>query len=105
MAALFSRNVTDIADNHIVSLRGELDMETAGGLIGWLTEVSGSRLVVDLSELSFMDSGLAVMVQAKNKWGDSFVLTRPQPNVRRVFEVTGLGHWIVEWDSAWSAEN
>lgn len=100
---LFSRSVNGDGDIHLVSFRGELDLSTAAGLVDWLVEISGSKIVIDLSELTFMDSsGIAVFVQAKNELGDSVVLTRPQPNVRRVFEVTGLSDLITEWDPAWS---
>src|ERR1700722_5116844 len=100
---LFSRSVNDVGDIHLVSFRGELDLSTAAGLVDWLVEISGSKIVIDLSELTFMDSsGIAVFVQAKNELGDSVVLKRPQPNVRRVFEVTGLSALFTEWDPAWS---
>ena len=31
-------------------------MSTAAGLVDWLVEISGSKIVIDLSELTFMDS-------------------------------------------------
>ncbi len=66
----------------------------------WLVEQSGSTVVIDLSELSFMDSsGLTAFITAKNRIeaaGDKLVLTSPQPNVLRVFEVTGLAELITE---------
>ena len=100
---LFSHSVNDVGDIHLVSFRGELDLSTAAGLVDWLLEISNSKIVIDLSELTFMDSsGIAVFVQAKNELGDSVVLTRPQPNVRRVFEITGLSDLFTEWDPAWS---
>ena len=102
MSPHFSRSVTNVGDSHIVALRGELDVATAEGLFDWLTEVSGSTVVVDLSELTFMDSsGISVMIQAKNAFGDSFVITRPRPNIRRVFEITGLSDWLTDWDPEW----
>ena len=100
---LFFRSVNDVGDIHLVSFRGELDLSTATGLVDWLVEISGSKIVIDLSELTFMDSsGIAVFVQAKNELGDSVVLTRPQPNVKRLFEITGLSDLFTEWDPAWS---
>jgi len=100
-----SRNVIDVGDVHIVSLGGELDMATVEGLSDWLVDISGSTVVIDLSELTFMDSsGIGAMVRAKNELGDSLVLTRPQPNVRRVIEVTGLSGWLTEWNPAWSSD-
>ena len=34
--------------------------------------------------------------------GNDLVLTRPQSNIRRLFEVTGLSDWFREWDPTWS---
>lgn len=103
MAPQLSRSVTDIGDVHLVSLHGELDISSAVGLLDWLLEISGSTLIIDLSGVSFMDSsGIRVMVQAKNKMGDALVLTRPQRNVRLVFEVSGLDDWLTDWDPGWS---
>lgn len=106
MDPTFSFSVIDINDVHIVSLRGELDMATAEGLADRLVRVSGSTVVVDLDLLTFMDSsGIAALIEAKNRMaeGDMLVLARPQENVRRVFEITGLSEWIHDWDSNWSA--
>lgn len=79
------------------------DLSTAASLVDWLVEISGAKIAIDLSELTFMDSsGIAVFVQAKNELGDSIVLTRPQPNVRRVVEIAGLSELFTEWDPGWS---
>ena len=103
MEATFSRSVTDVGDAHVVTLSGELDAATSDGLLEWFTEIAGSTVVVDLSDLTYMDSsGIGVMVQAKRRLGDSFVLTRPQPPVERVFEITGLMSLFSSWDPAWS---
>ena len=103
MAPSFSRSVTDIDDLHVVTLRGELDLATADGLVEWLLDIAGSRVVVDLADLTFMDSsGIAVMIQAKNQLGDAIVFTRPHPNVWQVLELTGLTDLLTEWNPAWS---
>ena len=103
MEETFRRTVADVGDVRVVTLRGELDMQSAEGLADWLVEIPGPSVVVDLSELTFMDtSGITVMVRVRQRLGDSFVLTRPQPNVRRIFEITGLGGWLSEWDPRWS---
>ncbi len=103
MKPLFSCIVTDFSDIHLVSFRGELDLAGTEGLSDWLVEISGSKLVIDLSELTFIDSsGLAAIIQAKKALGGAVVLTRPQPNVRRVFELTGLSDLLTEWDPSWS---
>lgn len=100
----FSRNVRDVDGFHVVTLSGELDIASAEGLSDWLVEISGSTVVIDLSEVTFMDStGLTAFISARNRLrDDSVVLTRPQPNVLRVFEITGLDKWIVEWDERWA---
>jgi anti-anti-sigma factor len=105
MCPAFSFSVVDVGDVHIVSLRGELDMATAVGLEDWLVEVSGSTVVVDLDQLTFMDSsGIAALIGARNRMiekGDALVLTRPKENVRRVFGITGLTDWFSDWDPNW----
>src|SRR5829696_10442027 len=48
-------------------LIGELDASTADVLLGALAEVDGQVVVMDLSEVSFMDSGgLNALIQAKH---------------------------------------
>jgi anti-sigma B factor antagonist len=77
---------------------GEIDVATAQGLRSELAAVpSGTRkLVVDLSEVTFLDStGLGVLVATLKRLQDgaddsrvALVVTRPQ--TVRVLEVTGL---------------
>jgi anti-sigma B factor antagonist len=107
MGPTFSFSVIDVGDVHVVSFRGDLDIGTANGLADWLVEVSGSTVVIDLDHLTFMDSsGIATLIEANNrisKNGHTLVLTRPQENVRQVFEVTGLTDWLSAWDPNWLA--
>lgn len=104
--AAFSRRVSDVGEVHVVSLVGELDLATSEGLEDWLVEVSGSLVVIDLSQLTFMDSsGIATLVKARSKIeeaGSELRLTRPVPNVERVLEIVGLGDWVDDWDPAWA---
>jgi anti-sigma B factor antagonist len=105
-AVPFSRRVIAVDSGHLVRLRGELDMAAATDLLDWLVEIAGSKLIIDLSELTFMDSsGVAVMAQAKDHLGDALVLSRPRSNVRRVFELTGLADWLTDWNPEWSPES
>ncbi len=103
----FSRRARDVGDVHVVTLRGELDMATAEGLSDWLVESAGSPVVVDLSELSFMDSsGIAALVIARNRMtanGDELILARPQAGVLKVLELVGLANWVTDWDPRWGA--
>ena len=79
-----------------VSPVGELDLATAPTLDACLAELrdSGSRqLIVDLSQLDFIDStGLQLLLQydaEARQDGFSFALTSGPPAVQRVFELSG----------------
>jgi anti-anti-sigma factor len=85
------------SENGVVELRlhGELDLASSPLLEGEIEEVEGSahsRLVIDLSELEFMDStGLHVLVAAHERSlanGHQLSLRRGQPAVQRIFELT-----------------
>jgi anti-sigma B factor antagonist len=90
----------------MVALQGELDMATAEGLSDWLIDQSGSVVVVDLAELTFMDSsGISAFVMAQNQMGrqgNSMIFTRPTPMVRRTLELVGLEDWIQDWKPDWA---
>ncbi|MFI8825685.1 STAS domain-containing protein [Streptomyces sp. NPDC053431] len=81
----------------VLSVGGELDMETADRLEDHLTEQlrqGRSHLVLDLSALGFMDSsGLNVLIRAFQKAreiGGDLYLAAPTPAVRRILEITGV---------------
>ncbi len=82
---------------HFVSLEGELDLSNADALRAEFARIeatSVSRIVLDLSELEFIDStGLAVILRAHERArNDGYVLRvlRPTGQVARVFELCGL---------------
>jgi anti-sigma B factor antagonist len=76
-----------------VRLRGELDVATVPSVSEAIESFRAdgpSRLVIDLKELSFMDSsGIALLVQLANR-AESIQVRNPSAKVRRVFELTGL---------------
>ena len=81
----------------LVSVSGELDLHTAGCLQARIEEadtVGAGTDVVDLSEISFIDSSaLEVLVRETKRLegrGHSLVLVTNDPRTRRVVEVTGL---------------
>jgi anti-sigma B factor antagonist len=81
----------------IVSLSGELDLYTAERVrlaIGEADAVGADTVIVDLSEISFIDStALGLLVQETKRLegrGHSLVLVTSDPRTLRVFEVTGL---------------
>jgi anti-sigma B factor antagonist len=101
--SLTSRNLPDL---HIVALHGELDLASAEGLAGALVDLAGSTLVVDLADLSFMDSsGIGALVTARKRiraqgLGD-LVVTRPTAIVQKALEIVGLDELIAEWSPDW----
>jgi anti-anti-sigma factor len=101
--SIIARNLPDL---HVVALHGELDIATADGLAEALVAVAGSTLVVDLSDLTFMDStGIGTLVVARNRvlanGQGQMVLTRPTAIVRKALEIVGLSEWVVEWSPEW----
>jgi anti-sigma B factor antagonist len=81
----------------LVSLEGELELETAAVLKKHLgdDELSGTRrLIVDLSDLRFMDStGMRTLLQLQQRVllnGGKLSLVCGNPGILRAFEVAGL---------------
>jgi anti-sigma B factor antagonist len=101
----FSVVVRQAADVQVVALSGELDLATSQGLPDTLNEIAGPTVVVDLAGLSFVDSsGITALVLARQRIegrGSSFVLTRPQEQVAKTFEIIGLAQWMAPWSTAW----
>ena len=89
-----------------VSVAGELDQGTAPELRGVLAEALGdgaTPVLVDLSDCDFIDStGLSLLVEAKRKLGDErrrFGVCCPDPDVRRLLELTGIDRAVGLFDS------
>jgi anti-anti-sigma factor len=81
----------------VVRLRGELDIANGDDLRDRLRAARrsyGDHLVLDLTDLRFMDShGLSIIIdcyKAVSKAGGGLVLAAPRPIVRRTLEITGL---------------
>jgi anti-sigma B factor antagonist len=79
-----------------ITLQGELDLASAPQMQEHLRaagEGAPSRVIVDLSQLAFIDStGLRVLLQADahaREQGYELVLRPGDATVQRVFEVTG----------------
>jgi anti-anti-sigma factor len=81
-----------------IAVDGEIDLATTEQLQADLLDVISAglahRVEVDLAGVSFMDcTGLGVLVVARGaaaRAGCSLQITRPQPVVRRILELTGL---------------
>jgi anti-anti-sigma factor len=77
----------------VIRLWGELDLATADKLTEGLSNLDGSA-VLDLSELTFIDSsGISALVHQYNRRG-GLVLIGPRPNVARVLRIAGLEDWV-----------
>jgi anti-sigma B factor antagonist len=84
-------------DSCVLSLTGEFDLFTAPQVrtrLEELTEEGPSRVIVDLSAVTFMDSsGLAVLLDTWHSFGARqrvFRVVCPPGPVRTTLEITGL---------------
>jgi anti-anti-sigma factor len=80
----------------LVALRGELDFASGEPLSTAFADLTGGprRVVVDLSDLEFVDSSgvkmLVAAARAVEDAGGAFVLAGPTATVRRVFDILHL---------------
>lgn len=97
VADLLSVEVSWNHDEVVVALAGELDISTRHRVTDVLTELeraAPSRLVIDLSQLSFLDStGLALFVavdkHCREDGGPALKIRPGPPAVQRLFELVG----------------
>lgn len=89
----------------VVRLAGELDLynahEVREALIG-CAEEAPARLVVDLSEVTFIDStALGVLIEARTKLANrkGFLLASPGLETKRALEISGLDRHFSVHDS------
>ena len=101
VATALSINRRDEAGGVVLALSGELDVVSAPDLELCLNEVMAEaldRVVLDLSELAFVDSaGVSVLIKARqdaDSSGRTLVLGRPTEQVHRVFALVGLADWL-----------
>jgi anti-anti-sigma factor len=87
----------------VVRLAGELDLYNSGEVGQALAQVAGEapeRVVVDLGEVSFVDStALGTLVEARKQVDGRLFLASPGPEVRRALEVSGLLQHFAVHDS------
>lgn len=91
---------------HVVTLTGEVDLAVAGAVRTCLRELmvaGASHVLVDLREVTFMDSmGLGVLVAARKQarvFRGSFGLVAPSPPVARVLSLTSLDKFLPSFAS------
>ncbi len=97
----FSATVAHVDGSAVVTLVGELDVESATELTTVLAELAESgpaEVVVDCSHLDFIDSsGLAVLITAQERLrmrARNLSVRSPNPVVARVFAVTNLSEYF-----------
>jgi anti-sigma B factor antagonist len=89
----------------VVRLAGELDLYNAPVLRKAFAKAASrvpDRLVVDLSEVTFVDSTtLGTFVEARSRLGngDRFALAAPGLEARRALEVSGLDRHFAVYES------
>ena len=93
--ASFSVELIEDGDSTAMLLvRGELDMVTAPGLLDRAESAPPSDLVIDLSDVTFMDStglrALWSLRQSVNARGNRALLRSPSRSVWRVLQTTKL---------------
>jgi anti-sigma B factor antagonist len=82
-----------------LSLRGELDLGSAGKLAARLEQLrsAGVRVRLDLSRLAFIDStGIGAIVAGLNANRELEIEDQFEPSVRRVFQVTGVERFLLD---------
>jgi anti-sigma B factor antagonist len=85
------------AGRHVVSADGELDLAAAPDLraaIDAALEAGAVAIVVDLSEVTFIDStAIGILLATRERMrrsGGSFDIVCVEPNVLRVLEIVGI---------------
>jgi anti-sigma B factor antagonist len=94
-------------DQRILMLRGPITVETAPKFARAVHQEIAERLILDLSDVPFIDSvGLGSLVAANvshQKNGRCLVLTGLKPRVRKVMEVTRVGDFFMTFATTWEA--
>jgi anti-sigma B factor antagonist len=83
--------------SNVLPLKGEIDLHVSPTITASLNEMIEKKpehLVVDLSDVSYIDSaGLAALIEAMQKvegYGGKFMLVGLQETVRSIFEISRL---------------
>jgi anti-sigma B factor antagonist len=94
---------------HVIRLGGELDLYNADAVRQALFEACDrgpERVVVDLSEVEFMDStALGVLIEARTKLPNrkAFMLAAPGLETKRALQISGLDRHFSVHDSVQDA--
>jgi anti-sigma B factor antagonist len=83
----------------VVRLAGEIDIYNSDDVraaLDEVTETGPQRLVVDLTDVGFMDStALGVLIQARSRLENrALLLAAPSAEIKRMLEVSGIDRHI-----------
>ncbi|MEU2336405.1 STAS domain-containing protein [Streptomyces sp. NPDC006654] len=102
MQSFFHMRISDSPGRIVLTVAGELDFTArsqAAPAVGALV-LAGRDLVVDLTQVTFMDvGGLGMLLRLGERvaaGGGAMVLRGLRPEVRRVLELTGTDGWLPE---------
>lgn len=91
------RNMTLPESKNVLPLEGEIDLHVSPRVsekLGDIIKAKPTRMVVDLSRVTYIDSsGLAVLIagmQEVESYGGRFALAGLQENIRSIFETARL---------------
>jgi anti-sigma B factor antagonist len=86
-----------LADGVVIRPQGDIDLSRAPSLrqqISEVQKVNPGRLIIDLSEVPYMDSsGVATLVEAMQvarRRNQKLILCSPQEKVKAIFEIARL---------------
>ena len=103
----FSLTIVPNREEVVVALRGEIDLDCAAVIEGEVRELIDrgfDRVVLDLREVSFLDStGLHTLLSLRERAqraGGHLVLVPGPGAVQRIFEVTGIADRFDWWEPA-----
>src|SRR5205814_10352681 len=88
--------------NNVLPLEGEIDLHVSpriSAALAAMIEKKPTRLVVDLSAVTYIDSsGLAVLIEGMQNvdaYGGKFILVGLQENVKPIFEIARLDRVLI----------
>jgi anti-anti-sigma factor len=77
-------------DRVVVTVRGEVDMSTAGTMVRAAVREDTAAATLDLRAVTFFDSAaIHALLQVADRYGAGLEVF-PSPQVRRVLEISGL---------------
>lgn len=105
LGAAFNWRARDVGSVLYIRFSGELDIRVASIAGAGLRDPMDTwhrTVVVDMSDVSFMDSsGLRLLIRMKQDVDarqGRFVMARPSPQVERVVGIAGLDRWFDRLD-------